>query len=340
MPYLIRNLIHVKDGLTLFAFVCLVLLVAFKTKGVPELIFKLMKEVLKSERGKDQFSLLLHRFLQYGFLGFVFVCGVATVSQVLAHQTQSRPFSVDEAEKEVGRSEAPAQQKQDAVKAYSEGVALATKGDLDQAVQSIQASVEKVPTLAAQYTLAYLFYQKSDLGAAWKYATEALSSAKGQGDSMAVLRTEELWNTIGRAKGISDKDPAPPVINPDGTCRMIGNKAAFPKGGTSFETAVKVSPGLYLWTESLANAAYRYYKINVKQGQTLTIALRCNEQGGYAGAAIHDGNGVNKTGEARASGRSASTSVHWTADASAEIWFTIGSEGGNAADTVYCVEVQ
>ena len=39
MTELIKGLAHVRDGLTLIAFLCLVLLVAFRTKKVPELFF-------------------------------------------------------------------------------------------------------------------------------------------------------------------------------------------------------------------------------------------------------------------------------------------------------------
>ncbi len=59
MPELLKGLPQVRDGLTLIAFLSLVLLVAFKTKKVPELAFGLVRDKLT----RQQFSMLLHRML-------------------------------------------------------------------------------------------------------------------------------------------------------------------------------------------------------------------------------------------------------------------------------------
>jgi hypothetical protein len=50
------------------------------------------------------------------------------------------------------------------MKAYSEGLDAVKKEDFDQAIQSLQASLNAVPTLTAEYTLAYLFKKKRKSG--------------------------------------------------------------------------------------------------------------------------------------------------------------------------------
>src|SRR5271167_3879473 len=122
----------------------------------------------------------------YGFAGFVLLCGVAVAGQALAYASRSRPYSVGDAGKEIAATAASEQQKQDALKAYSEGLDAVKKEDFDQAIQSLQASLNAVPSLSAQYTLAYLYKKKGNLGDANKHAAEALKLVK-PGDPMALV---------------------------------------------------------------------------------------------------------------------------------------------------------
>ena len=87
MTDLIRALSQVKTPLSLFAFVSLVFLVAFRTKRVPELFFGLAREKLTKER----FAQLLHRFMLFAFTAFVLLCVMAVAGQVLALKTQPAP---------------------------------------------------------------------------------------------------------------------------------------------------------------------------------------------------------------------------------------------------------
>ena len=67
MPELIKAIAEVRDGLTLIAFLSLAVLVAFRTKKVPELFFGLVRDKLT----KQQFSTLLHRFMTLGLIAFL-----------------------------------------------------------------------------------------------------------------------------------------------------------------------------------------------------------------------------------------------------------------------------
>ena len=74
MSDLIKALIQVKDPLTLAAFFSAVLLLAFRTRKVPEMFFGLLKEKLTKER----FAQVLHRFMVLGFSSLCVLCAVAT----------------------------------------------------------------------------------------------------------------------------------------------------------------------------------------------------------------------------------------------------------------------
>src|SRR5947209_6537820 len=66
MVELIKGLASVRDGLTLIAFLSLVLLLALRTKKVPELVFGLVRDKLT----RQQFYALLNRVLTLGFIAF------------------------------------------------------------------------------------------------------------------------------------------------------------------------------------------------------------------------------------------------------------------------------
>jgi hypothetical protein len=50
MSQLIKAAVSIKDPFTLFAFLAVILLIAFRTKTVPESIFKLVSEKITRER--------------------------------------------------------------------------------------------------------------------------------------------------------------------------------------------------------------------------------------------------------------------------------------------------
>jgi tetratricopeptide (TPR) repeat protein len=335
MSDLIKGLIYVRDPLTLFALLSLVFLVAFKTRRVPELFFALAGKKLT----REHFSSLLHRFMLYGFGGFVLVCGVAVVGNVLAYASRTRPYSVEDARKEIATSSVSEQQKQAAMKAYSEGLDAVKKEDFDQAIQSLQASLNAVPTLTAEYTLAYLYKKKGNLVDAGKHAAEALKLVK-PGDPMMLVRAEQL------AKSVSveaNSDNPPNTLGTTVKCQMIGGrKSPFPTPGKSLDDATKISPGLYIWNERLGGGDKRYFKMHLRSHETLTIDFRTPDLGTpTAGATIYDGNGDLKVAESDyIRPRSRLESIAWSPSNDGWVYFSVGHAHGVAPGTLYCVSVR
>jgi len=336
MSDLIKGFIYVKDPLSLFAFLSLIFLVAFKTRRVPELFFALAGKKLT----KEQFSSLLHRFMLYGFGGFVLVCGVAVTGQVLALASRNRPYGVEDARKEIAASSVSEEQKQNAVKAYSEGLDAVKKEDFDQAIQSLQASLNAVPSLSAEYTLAYLYQKKGNLGDANKHAAEALKLVK-PGDSMAQVRTERLLNSI---SGEAYSGNPPNSLGTTEKCQMVGgHKSLFPTPGKLIDDATTISPGLYIWKETLSGNDRRYFKMHLRPHQTLAIDLRTPDSGGSAGATIYDANGEKKAEAPIWYERSKLESIAWSPSTDGWVYFSVGDIGYNhgvVPDTLYCVSVQ
>lgn len=323
MVDLMRALIQVKDPLTLFAFVSLVFLAAFRTKKVPELFFTLAKEKLTKER----FSQLLHRFMLYGFTAFVLLCGSAVAGQLLALKTQSKPITLDDLRAELKNINVPDAQKQTALTSYSEGVAFIQQHDFDKAIQSLQNSISQVPTLAAQYTLAFLYQKKGDTQNAKTHAAAAQSIATLNGDRIGELRVQQLAFSPGGSAAAE---------NPS----MVGAKAPLPDGGKTPEEATWISPGLYVLNSQLRGSDYRYYKIRVKGGQTLVVDMKTSDTGTYAGASIYDANALVKAGDNLVGTRSDLRTTKWEAPADTVLYVSIGSEYGASANTFYRISIQ
>lgn len=320
MADLIRALILVKTPLALFAFVSLIFLFAFRTQRVPELFFGLAGEKLTKER----FAQLLHRFMWLGFSSFVLTCGVAVVGQILAYKTQAQPLSLNELRDELKNSTVSEDQKQAALKAYSESLALIQEHELAQAIEALQKSMEAIPTLSAQTTLAYLYQKQGDQENARKYATSAQALANLQGDSLAQVRLRQL------SEGNENKA---------GTLGLVGDKTPFPAGGKSLEGAVGILPGLYIAPRDLRGGEFQYFKVRLKAGQTLRIDVRSPDTGGQADASIYDANGgLKKTDYAY--GRSTLKTVQWTAEAEGLFYLSIGSPSGLNANSVFRVSIQ
>ncbi len=321
MADLIRALVQVKTPVSLFAFVGLVLLMAFRTKRVPELFFGLAKEKLTKER----FAQLLHRFMLFAFAGFVLLIGAAVLGQVLAIKTQARPLSLDDLRDELKSTGASEGQKQEALKQYADGLAYIQQHDLLQAIQALQKSVDAIPTLSAQTTLAYLYQRQGDQVNANKYAAAAQSLADQRGDSLAQVRLEQL-----SAQGSAATAPK----------GMVGDKKPFPEGGKSFEAAVTISPGLYVTTHRLEGNTFQYFKARLKAGQTLRIDFRTPDDTGDAGAAIYDADGAVKESGRMWDSRSELKTVQWTAPTDGIFYLSIGGWYGTSANVVYRISIQ
>jgi len=320
MVDLIRALIQVKTPLTLFAFVSLVFLAAFRTKGVPELFFGLAKEKLTKER----FAQLLHRFMLFGFIAFVLLCGMAAVGQVLAYKTQGQ-VSLNELRDELKNVSASEAQREAALKAYADGLAYIQQHDLAQAIQALHHSIDAIPTLSAQTTLAFLYQKQGDQESAMKYAASAQSLANQRGDSLALVRLQQLSEGGGGDAGTD----------------MVGDKKPFPEGGKSFEDAMTMSPGLYLTTHDVESGQLRYYKMRLKAGQTLRIKFRSPDTGGDTFASIYDANGGLKQSDGIYGERNELKTVQWNTPVDGLVYLSVGNYNqNNAANSVYRISIQ
>jgi tetratricopeptide (TPR) repeat protein len=322
MADLMRALIQVKDPLTLFAFVSLVFLVAFRTKKVPELFFGLAKEKLTKER----FSQLLHRFMLYGFVAFVLLCASAVTGQVLALKTQAKPITLDDLRSELKNINLPDAQKQTALHAYSEGIVYIQQRDFDRAIQSLQNSIGQVPTLSAQYTLAYLYQKKGDTENAKTHAAAAQSIANLNGDSLAQVRLQQLAASPGGSAAQKSS--------------MVGDKSPLPEGGKTPEDAPWISPGLYVLNSQLGSDVYWYYKMRVKVGETVVVDFKTSDTGIYAGASIYDANAVLKASGRLVASRSELSTIRWGPPADTVLYISIGSSFGANATTLYRISIQ
>lgn len=327
MTDLIRALIQVKTPASLFAFLSLVFLMAFRTRQVPELFFGLAKEKLTKER----FAQLLHHFMLFGFIGFVLLCVVAVTGQILTLKTQARPLSLDDVKGELNNLSAAEDQKQAALKRYADALADIQRHELEHAIESLQKSIDAVPTLSAQTTLAYLYQKKGDQANAVKVASAAQLLANQRGDSLAQVRLEQL----SQAGGAESKAQG-----------MVGaQKKPLPEGGHSYEEAVSITPGLYVTTHELASLSFQYFKVHLKAGQTLRVDLRTPDTiGSAAGASIYDADGVLKTSDYILNERSALKTVQWSSPADGTVYFSIGNGAGagwaNSANVLYRISIQ
>ena len=323
MTDLMHGLIQVKDPLTLFAFISLVFLVAFRTKKVPELFFDIAKEKLTRER----FYQLIHRFMVYGFTAFALLCASAIAGQVLALKTQAKPITLDDLRAELARSKVSDSQKDSALDSYSKGIAYIQQHDFDTAIASLQNSISQVPTLAAEYTLAYLYQKKGDAENTKVHAANAHSSAAKTGESLGELRIERLTSSSGGSAAT-------------GTGGWVGDKKPLPDGGKTPEEASWISPGMYVLNSNLSYNEYRYYKIRLKKGQTLVVEMKTSDTGNYAGASIYDADAVVKNENRIVASRSTIATTRWSVPADTVSYVAIGGYFGASANSFYHISIE
>lgn len=188
MTDLIKALIQVKNPLTLAAFFSAVLLLAFRTRNVPEMFFGLLKEKLTKER----FAQVLHRFMVLGFSSLCVLCAVALAGQFLAYKTQPQALSLQDLRTELANFRTPDDKSTAALTSYAEGLARINAGQIAEAIAALRQSVDQVPTLTAQYTLAYLHEKQGDYRQAREYAVKALALAQTRGDTIAEVSLQRL----------------------------------------------------------------------------------------------------------------------------------------------------
>ena len=158
---------------------------------------------------------------------------------------------------------------------------------------------------------------------------------------MAQVRAERLVNSISAEAYIGNP---PNNLGTTEKCQMIGGrKSLFPTPGKSIDDATTISPGLYIWKESLSGNDRRYFKMHLRPHQTLAIDFRTPDAGGSAGATIYDGNGDKKQEGAAWNERSKLSSIAWSPNTDGWVYFSVGDIGygyGVVSDTLYCVSVQ
>ena len=273
MTELIKSLPLVRDGLMLFAFVSLVLLVAFKTKKVPELAFGLVRDKLT----RQQFSALLHRVLILGFAAFVVAASLAVVAQWLSGRTQPGTLTVDDLKRELAAFSATEDQKLHAESQYR--LAMDKLGDHDAAaaITALNESIKAVPSLTAQEMLTYLYRQQHDSANAATAWEAAEKTARQRGDTLALARLDSFG--VPRA-----------LPNAAGEHDLIGKSDPLPAGGNTYETAMPIKPGLFKCTV-VDQCRGPWFRIDLKAGQQFVARFRRSPNGGVAGAGLYGTNG-------------------------------------------------
>jgi hypothetical protein len=273
MTELIKGLPQVRDGLTLFAFLSLVLLIAFKTKKVPELAFGLLRDKLT----RQQFAALLHRVLVLGFAAFVVSVTLAVVAQVLTQKTKPGTLTIDDLRHELTTVSASEEQKVHAESQYMLAMQKIGQGELTNAIAALQESIKAVPSLTAQEMLTYLYRQQHDPAKAAQAWEAAVKTARQHNDKLALARLDNFGFPKSLPEAVGEHD-------------LIGASEPLPAGGARYESATPIRPGLFECTAK--NGCFgQFYGIELTPGQRLVIRLRRSPNGGLAGGGIYGTNG-------------------------------------------------
>lgn len=317
MTALIKGLVQVRDGLSLIAFLSLVLLVAFRTTKVPELFFGLVRDKLS----RQEFSVLLRRFMIMGFTAFLVLVALAVLAQVLNHLTQPNALTIDDLRRELAKTINTEDQKIHAEAQYKLAIDNLNQRDFAAAISALQESIKAVPTLTAQELLLNLYGQTRDFAsksAAWEVA---MKTARKNGDSLALVRL--------------DRSGAPRAIpDAEGEHDLIGNSTPLPMGGNKYENAVRISPGFYGCAKA-DGCFWWWYRVYLHTGQRLDVKFRNPIGGGsLAGIAVYGTNGEPVAGagdnpdtmRGNASAGGTVSKVTWTAMASGWYFLRIGGD--------------
>ncbi len=303
MTELIKALIGVKDPLTLIGFISVVVLIAFRTRAVPETFFRLLEKKLTRER----FARLLHRAMIYGLILALALCVVAAGGQVLAAMSRPRTASVDDLVSEIRSLKATEDGKKQAVTTFEASLRLAADQKFDQAVASLKSSIQAVPTLTAQATLAYLYLQLGDKEDARREAERAGQLARERGDTLAAVRAARLEESssveaqVREAPSLEDAGPTQhsPFLHVD---------RKLPDGGRSYESALELAAGSYRGAKDYDRRSF--YSVQVKAKEFLKVRVRTRDEtagldlelfdqdGGRVAGATNIGNAANVVIEA------------------------------------------
>lgn len=264
MSELIKIIVSIKDPFMLLAFFAVILLIAFRTKTVPESVFRLVSEKIS----RDRFYVLLNRTLVYAFAVFLVLCGIAVLGQVLSYMTTARVASVEGLKRELKQHEVNNAAAQRAIAEYQKALALSRDDKLSEAIASLEASLKAVPTATARETLA-LFYQKAgNRDRAIELAEQAVSEARESGDAVKTAKAERLLAAVTPPPQHMAPQACPPEAG------LVGAKLDLPPGGDDFETSPLLVPCVYSGQFDVERSRPKYYKVAIKGGETLNVVLR------------------------------------------------------------------
>ena len=282
MSELIQAVVSIKDPFTLFAFLAVILLIAFRTKSVPESMFKLVSAKIT----RDRFYTLLNRAMLSAIGIFLVLCGIAVLGQVLSYKTAVGAASVDDLREELARRHADDTAARHALEAYQKGVALAQDQKLSDAIRLLESSVKAVPTAAAQETLALLYQRAGNRTAAIRSAEQAVLESRENGSAVQTARAERLLKSVQVPATAFVQKECPPGAG------LVGPKLDLPPGGDTFETAPVLAPCAYIGVMDSDKSQWAYYRFALQPAQTLKVAMRSRDSDAkYIHMRLHGPNG-------------------------------------------------
>jgi hypothetical protein len=305
MTELIKVIVSIKDPFTLLAFFAVVLLIAFRTKAVPESLFRLLGQKIS----RDRFYVLLNRTLLYAFAVFLVLCGIAILAQVLNYMTTARAASVEELKGELAVRKASDAAAQRAIEEYQKALVLSRDDKLSDAIASLEASLKAVPTATARETLALLYQKTGNRDGAIRLAEQAVSEARASGDAIRTAKAERLREDV-----TTRAQQVPPQACPPGA-GLVGAKLNLPPGGDDFETSSPLIPCVYSGQFDVEESRPKYYKVDLKAGQTLRVVLRTRAVGaGSTNIGLHGPNGGYLGGSTAYTGSTVTNPLEYKAD--------------------------
>ncbi len=267
MSELIQAVVTIKDPFTLFAFVAVILLMAFRTKSVPEAMFKLVSTKITRER----FYTLLNRAMISAVGIFLVLCGIAVLGQVLNYKTTVRAASVEDLKTELALRHADNTAARQALEEFQQGLALAQDQKLSEAIGSLESSLKAVPTAAARETLALLYQRVGNRSGAIELAEQGVQAARETGGAVEAVKAARLLSAVQAPTPVKVSGPCPSGAG------LVGPKLDLPPGGEAFETAPLLVPCVYKGMLDSKNSQWAYYKFSLQSGQTLKATMRTRD---------------------------------------------------------------
>jgi len=273
MTELIGGLTQVRDGLSLIAFLSLVVLFALRTPKVPALISRMLRTVPPQE-----VSALLRRFMTLGFVAFLASASLAVLAQALNQFTEPGVLTIEDLRSELAAADASDADKLQIEALYRLAMEKLNQRDFDAAIGALQKSIAAIPTLTAQEMLVHLYRLKGDADAEAKAWAAAVGMARERRDRLAMVRLDRIGA------------PGAARVDADGEQDLIGTSRQLPDGGDAFESAVELSPGLYGCARD-DHCHWRWFRQYLRSGQSLAVRFRSPPAGGLAGVSVYDTNG-------------------------------------------------